>query len=54
MENSFLIVMSIWVSINILFVIVRLWATRLENRQRGPFHHQLRAVRVRSQPSRGV
>jgi hypothetical protein len=30
MTNSFLIVMSIWFGINILFVVVRLWVTRAD------------------------
>jgi hypothetical protein len=30
MANSFLIVMSIWFGINILFVVVRLWVTRAD------------------------
>ncbi|MFK4496647.1 hypothetical protein ABIF86_000938 [Bradyrhizobium japonicum] len=54
MASSFLIVMSIWFGINILFLAVRLWVTRPKNWHMNACPHQLSAVRVRSRLHRHV
>jgi hypothetical protein len=55
MANSFLIVMSIWFGINILFVAVRLWVTRSDRwRNCGNGAGQFSAVCVKSRRPRHV
>ncbi|MBR0711552.1 hypothetical protein [Bradyrhizobium liaoningense] len=48
MANSFLVVMSIWFGINILFAAVRLWVTRPKNRRIDARSGQLRTACVKS------
>lgn len=48
MTSSFLIVMSIWFGINILFVAARLWVTRPAGWQIDTCSRQLSPVRVKS------
>jgi hypothetical protein len=55
LANSFLIVMSIWFGINILFVAVRLWVTRADGwRICDNGASQLSAVCVKSRRPRHV
>ncbi|MCS3932678.1 hypothetical protein M2175_007709 [Bradyrhizobium elkanii] len=54
MASSFLIVMSIWFGINILFLAVRLWVTGRKNWQMNACPRQLSAICVTSQQHRRV
>lgn len=54
MTSSFLIVMSIWFGINILFVAMRLWVTRPVDWQIDSSPPQLSPVRVTSRRLRRV
>jgi hypothetical protein len=48
MASSFLIVLSIWLGINILFVAVRLWVTRPASRRVDGTPSQLSAACMKS------
>jgi hypothetical protein len=52
--NSFLVTVSIWFGINILFVAVRLWVTRLKNWQTDACFRQFSTVCVKSRLRRHV
>lgn len=54
MANSFLIVMSIWFAVNILFVARRLWVTRSDSWTLGTGTRHLSPVSVRSHLRRHV
>lgn len=52
MASSFLIVISIWFAINIVFVAMRLWVTRETNWHVGAGSSQLRTAYAQSKPRR--
>ncbi|MBR0822035.1 hypothetical protein [Bradyrhizobium liaoningense] len=54
MANSFLIGMSTWLGINILFMVARLWVTQPKDWQINASPRQLSTVRVKSRLYRHV
>lgn len=47
MANTFLILVTVWFAVNVLFVAWRLWVTRPNSREIGVFPRELSPVTVK-------